>query len=181
MLEDLVVLAMFAAPLLAMTVVPPPRRRARDLGIVTGILPPGPGDAITDVAGVRVGHATMVEGDDIRTGVTVILPHGGDPFREKVPAAVFVANGFGKLTGISQVQELGTLESPIALTGTLNTFRVADAVVDWVLSRPGNEDVDSLNPVVGECNDGYLSDARRRPVTREHVHAAHRRRPRPAR
>jgi D-aminopeptidase len=172
MLSSLVVLAMCAVPLLAVAAATQPRARARDLGIVTGILPPGPADAITDVAGVRVGQTTVVEGDDVRTGVTVILPHGGDPFREKVPAAVFVANGFGKLTGISQVQELGTLEAPIALTGTLNTFRVADAVVDWVLSRPGNEHVDSLNPVVGECNDGYLSDARRRPVTREHVLAA---------
>ncbi len=172
MLSSFVVLAMAAAPLLAEAAATPPRLRARDLGIVTGILPPGPGNAITDVAGVLVGQTTVVAGDDVRTGVTVILPHGGDPFREKVPAAVFVANGFGKLTGISQVQELGTLETPIALTGTLNTFRVADAIVDWVLSRPGNERIESVNPVVGECNDGYLSDARRRPVTREHVVAA---------
>jgi D-aminopeptidase len=172
MLRSLVVLAMVTVPLMATDAATPPRPRARDLGIVTGILPPGPGNAITDVAGVLVGQTTVVAGDDVRTGVTVILPHGGDPFREKVPAAVFVANGFGKLTGISQVQELGTLETPIALTGTLNTFRVADAVVDWVLSRPGNERVESVNPVVGECNDGFLSDARRRPVTREHVFAA---------
>ena len=172
MLRSLVVLAMVTVPLMATEAATPPRPRARDLGIVTGILPPGPGNAITDVAGVLVGQTTVVAGDDVRTGVTVILPHGGDPFREKVPAAVFIANGFGKLTGVSQVQELGTIETPIALTGTLNTFRVADAIVDWVLSRPGNEHVDSLNPVVGECNDGYLSDARRRPVTREHVLAA---------
>jgi len=148
------------------------RPRARDAGVVTGILPPGPLNAITDVAGVRVGHATLVEGEDLRTGVTVVLPHGGNPFLEKVPAAVFVTNGFGKLTGVTQVEELGTLETPIALTGTLNTFRVADALIDWVLGLPGNGDVLSVNPVVGECNDGMLSDTRRRPVGREHVLAA---------
>lgn len=172
MLGSLGVLGIIAAPLLALARAPRPRARARELGIVTGILPPGPLDAITDVAGVRVGHATLVEGDDVRTGVTVVLPHGGEVFREKVPAAVFVANGFGKLVGVTQVQELGTLETPIALTGTLNTFRVADAIVDWVTSRPGNEDVDSLNPLVGECNDAFLSDGRRRPVGREHVFSA---------
>ncbi|RMF86379.1 MAG: S58 family peptidase, partial [Nitrospirae bacterium] len=148
------------------------RPRARELGIVTGVLPPGPLDAITDVAGVRVGHATVVRGDDLRTGVTVILPHPGNPFQEKVPAAVFVANGFGKLTGISQVRELGTLETPIALTGTLSTWRVADALAEWVLELPGNEEVVSVNPVVGECNDGFLSDIRRRPVGRREVRAA---------
>jgi D-aminopeptidase len=146
--------------------------RPRELGVVTGILPAGPLDAITDVAGVEVGQTTLVQGEDIRTGVTVIVPHAGNIFREKVPAAIFVANGFGKLTGISQVEELGTLETPIALTGTLNTWRVADALVGWVLTQPGNEGVLSVNPVVGECNDGFLSDIRRRPVTREHVLAA---------
>ena len=167
-------LALTVIPIALLAAAPPsaPRPRARDLGIRFGILPPGPGNAITDVGGVRVGHTTLIEGDDVRTGVTVVVPHDGDPFREKVPAAVFVANGFGKLTGVSQVQELGTLETPIALTGTLNTFRVADALVDWTLARPGNQRVESVNPVVGECNDGYLSDARRRPVTREHVLAA---------
>ena len=117
---------------------PAARPRAREAGVVTGILQPGPLDAITDVAGVRVGHATVVEGDDVRTGVTVVLPHGGNVYRDKVPAAIFVTNGFGKLTGVTQVGELGTLETPIALTGTLNTFRVADALVDWVLAQPGN-------------------------------------------
>jgi len=151
---------------------PAARPRAREAGVVTGILQPGPLDAITDVAGVRVGHATVVEGDDVRTGVTVVLPHGGNVFREKVPAAVFVTNGFGKLTGVTQVEELGTLETPIALTGTLNAWRVADAVVDWLLALPGNEGVESVNPLVGECNDGDLSDIRRRPVGREHVLAA---------
>ena len=151
---------------------PAARPRAREAGVVTGILQPGPLDGITDVAGVRVGHATVVEGDDVRTGVTVVLPHGGNVYRDKVPAAIFVTNGFGKLTGVTQVGELGTLETPIALTGTLNTFRVADALVDWVLAQPGNGDAESVNPVVGECNDGTLSDIRRRPVGREHVFAA---------
>jgi D-aminopeptidase len=140
--------------------------------VVTGILPPGPLNAITDVAGVRVGHATLVTGEDIRTGVTVIVPHSGNVFRDKVPAAIFVANGFGKLVGLSQVEELGTLETPVALTGTLNVWRVADALTDWVLGLPGNGDVFSVNPVVGECNDGYLSDTRLRPVSRDHVLAA---------
>jgi len=148
------------------------RPRAREAGVVTGILPPGPHDAITDVSGVRVGHATVVAGDDTRTGVTVILPHSGNIFQEKVPAAIVVANGFGKLVGISQVEELGTLETPVALTGTLNVWRVADALTDWVLGLPGNDDVLSVNPVVGECNDGYLSDTRLRPVGRDHVLAA---------
>jgi D-aminopeptidase len=148
------------------------RPRARAVGVVTGILPSGPHDAITDVAGVAVGHATVVAGEDVRTGVTVTLPHTGNIFQDKVPAAVFVANGFGKLVGGSQVAELGTLETPIALTGTLNVWRVADALTDWVLSLPGNADVSSVNPVVGECNDGHLSDTRLRPVGREHVMAA---------
>jgi D-aminopeptidase len=148
------------------------RPRAREAGVVTGILPVGPRNAITDVAGVRVGHATVIEGTDLRTGVTVVLPHPGNPFREKVPAAVFVTNGFGKLTGISQVEELGTLETPVALTSTLSTWKVADALAEWVLDLPGNEDVQSVNPVVGECNDGFLSDIRRRAVGREHVRRA---------
>jgi D-aminopeptidase len=148
------------------------RRRAREAGVVTGILPTGPLDAITDVAGVRVGHATLIVGDNIRTGVTVIRPHPGNVFQEKVPAAVFVGNGFGKLTGVTQVEELGTVETPIALTGTLSTWKVADTLADWALSQPGNSEVLSVNPVVGECNDGYLSDIRRRPVGREQVLAA---------
>jgi len=158
--------------LLAAGGAPSKRPRARELGIRTGILPPGALDAITDVAGVKVGQVTLVEGEDVRTGVTVIVPHGGNVFQEKVPAAVFVANGFGKMTGISQVEELGTLETPIALTGTLNTWRVADALAEWVLALPGNADAHSVNPVVGECNDFFLSDGRRRPVTRDHVFAA---------
>jgi D-aminopeptidase len=166
-------LALTAAVALAAAAPPSaPRPRARQAGVVTGVLPPGPLDAITDVAGVLVGHATLVAGDDLRTGVTVILPHPGNVFREKVPAAVYVGNGFGKLTGTTQVAELGTLETPIALTGTLSTWRVADALAEWVLAQPGNADVLSVNPVVGECNDGYLSDVRRRPVGREQLLAA---------
>ncbi len=151
---------------------PLPHRRARQLGVVTGVLPTGALDAITDVGGVLVGQATVVAGDDLRTGVTVILPHPGNVFQEKVPAAVFVGNGFGKLTGVTQVEELGNLETPIALTGTLSTWKVADALAEWVLAQPGNGDLQSVNPVVGECNDGYLSDIRKRQVGREQLLAA---------
>jgi D-aminopeptidase len=150
----------------------PPRPRIRDLGVVVGVLPPGPLDAITDVAGVRVGHTTLVRGADVRTGVTAILPHGGNLFQDKVPAAVVVGNGFGKLMGSTQVQELGELETPVLLTGTLNVPRVADALIDWMLAQPGNEAVQSINPVVAETNDGFLSDIRARPVGRDEVFAA---------
>ncbi|MEK6610866.1 MAG: P1 family peptidase, partial [Gemmatimonadota bacterium] len=146
-----------------------PRPRARDIGLVIGILPAGPLNAITDVAGVRVGQVTVAAGDSINTGVTAILPHGGNVFREKVPAAVSVGNGFGKLTGIAQVRELGELESPILLTCTLCVPRVADGVLTWLLDLPGNEDVRSINVVVGETNDGQLNAIRRRPVTESHV------------
>lgn len=146
--------------------------RIRELGCVPGSLPPGPLNAITDVAGVRVGHTTLVRGEKIRTGVTVILPHSGNLFREKVRGAVFVGNGFGKLAGSTQVNELGTIESPIALTSTLNVFRVADALLDYMLGLKGNEDVRSLNPLVGETNDGTLNDVRSRPVGRDEVFAA---------
>jgi len=148
------------------------RPRARELGIVVGVLPPGPLNAITDVAGVRVGHTTLIRGDNIRTGVTVILPHGGNLFREKVPGAIFVGNGFGKLMGFTQVDELGEIESPILLTGTLNVARVADAAMDYMLSLPGNENVRSINIVVGETNDGSLNDIRGRHVGREEVLSA---------
>ncbi len=137
-----------------------------------GVLPPGPLDAITDVAGVRVGQTTIASGDSINTGVTAILPHGGNPFQEKVPAAVAVGNGFGKLTGIAQIRELGELESPVVLTCTLCVPRVADAVLGWLLALPGNERVQSVNVVVGETNDGYLNDIRRRAVTETDVLAA---------
>jgi D-aminopeptidase len=149
-----------------------PRIRARELGIAPGVLPPGPLNAITDVDGVRVGHITLVEGDAIRTGVTAILPHDGNLFRERVPAGVFVGNGFGKLAGSTQLHELGELETPIVLTNTLCVSRGIDAIIDWTLAQPGNEDVRSVNAVVGETNDGVLNDIRARVVTREHVLAA---------
>jgi D-aminopeptidase len=146
-----------------------PRPRARDIGIVVGSIPTGPWNAITDVADVRVGHTTIAHGDSINTGVTAILPHGGNPFQEKVPAAIVVGNGFGKLAGSTQVNELGELESPIVLTCTLCVPRAADAVLTWLLSRPGNEDVRSANPVVGETNDGFLNNIRARPITEADV------------
>ena len=148
------------------------RPRARQIGITVGILPTGPLNAITDVAGVLVGHHTLRRGEDVRTGVTAILPHGGNLFQEKVPGAIVVGNGFGKLVGTSQVGELGVLETPIVLTNTLSVFTAANAVVDYTLSQQGNEEVRSVNPVVGETNDGYLNDIRARQVRCEHVLAA---------
>ncbi len=141
------------------------RKSARDLGVVVGVLPPGPNNAITDVDGVLVGQVTVVAGDSVNTGVTAILPHGGNIFRERVPAAIVVGNGFGKLVGFTQVQELGELESPIVLTCTLCVHRAADALVGYLLSLPGNEDLRSVNVVVGETNDGFLNHIRLRPVT----------------
>jgi D-aminopeptidase len=149
-----------------------PRRSARELGIVVGVLPPGPHNAITDVAGVRVGHTTVTDGAAVNTGVTAILPHGENPFRRKVAGAIVIGNAFGKLMGGSQVQELGEIESPILLTCTLCVPRVADAAITWLLGLPGNEAVRSVNVVVGETNDGTLNDIRRRPVTEAHVLAA---------
>ncbi len=140
------------------------RQSPREMGVVVGVLPTGPLNAITDVAGVRVGQVTVVLGDSINTGVTAILPHGGNIFRRKVPAAVVVGNGFGKLVGFTQVRELGELESPVVLTCTLCVPRVADAVLTYLLRLPGNENVRSANAVVGETNDGFLSDIRARPV-----------------
>ena len=148
------------------------RPRARDIGIAPGAGSPGPLNAITDVAGVRVGHTTVSSGDTIRTGVTAILPHGGNLFREKVAGAVFVGNAFGKLAGSTQVQELGTIESPILLTNTLGVGTAVEAAVRWALAQPGNEDVRSVNALVGETNDRSLNDIRALPVTREHVLAA---------
>jgi D-aminopeptidase len=150
----------------------PLRPRARDLGIRVGILPAGPRDAITDVAGVRVGHTTIARGENVRTGVTAILPHGGNLFREKVPGAVYVGNGFGKLMGSTQVNELGEIETPILLTSTLAVPRVADALLDYMLALPGNEEVRSVNPLVAETNDGTLNDIRSRSITRDDVFAA---------
>lgn len=145
------------------------RRSARELGVTVGVLPPGPNNAITDVAGVLVGQVTVTAGDSINTGVTAVLPHGGNLFREKVPAAVVVGNGFGKLVGFTQVQELGELESPVVLTCTLCVHRAADAVVTYLLSLPGNEEVRSVNAVVGETNDGFLNHIRLRPVAEKDV------------
>jgi D-aminopeptidase len=162
-------MVLFAILLPVTTSAQTPRARARDLGVVTGILSPGPLNAITDVAGVRVGHTTIVRGETIRTGVTAILPHGGNLFREKVPAAVFVGNAFGKLMGSTQVEELGEIETPILLTNTLAVPRVADALIDYMLALPGDEDVKSINPVVGETNDGRLNDIRARAITRDDV------------
>src|SRR5689334_11349693 len=148
------------------------RPRARDAGVIVGVLSPGSLNAITDVFGVMVGHATIIRDANIRTGVTAILPHSGNLFREKVPGAVFIGNAFGKLAGSTQVNELGEIETPIMLTSTLNVPRVADATIDYMLALPGNEDVQSINPVVGETNDGYLNDIRGRHVGREEVFAA---------
>ncbi|WP_137177092.1 P1 family peptidase [Roseomonas sp. AR75] len=148
------------------------RRRARDLGFAPGILPPGRLNAITDVAGVCVGQVTVTEGEATRTGVTAILPHGGNPFADRVPAAVFAMNGFGKMAGVTQVQELGELETPILLTNTLAVGRAVEALVDWTLALPGNEAVRSVNAVVGETNDGRLNDIRARGVTAGHMQRA---------
>ena len=148
------------------------QQRARALGIAPGELPPGPRNSITDVAGVRVGHATLIQGDSIRTGVTAILPHPGNPFLSRVPAAVHVGNGFGKLIGSTQATELGELETPILLTCTLCVWSAADALVAWMLEQPGMEAVRSINPLVAETNDGFLSAIRTRPLRAESVRAA---------
>lgn len=148
------------------------RLRARDYGVDSGILTPGSMNSITDVKGVSVGHRTLIEGDSIRTGVTVIIPHEGNLFQEKVPAAVFIGNGFGKALGFTQVEELGNIETPIALTNTLNAFLVANALIDYTLSIPENKEVRSVNPIVGETNDGWLNDIAGRHVQSLHVFQA---------
>ena len=145
------------------------QHRSRDLGIKIGVLPVGAFNSITDVPGVKVGHTTIMEGSSLRTGVTAILPHDGNMFQEKVPAAIFVGNGFGKLAGSTQVMELGNLETPIILTNTLSVSTGMDAVIEYTLNLPGNENVQSVNAVVGETNDGYLNDIRGRHVKKEHV------------
>ena len=144
---------------------PSGRPRARDLGIAPGILPTGALNGITDVPGVLVGHATLIEGDDVRTGATAILPHGGNIYQDKVPAGVAVGNGYGKLMGSTQIVELGEIETPIVLTNTLSVPRAADAILDWTLAQPGNKEVRSVNAVVGETNDGRLNNIRRRALT----------------
>jgi len=154
------------------TALPAQRARARDLGVKPGVFAPGSLNAITDVADVRVGHATVIEGDSVRTGVTAILPHGGNLFLDRVPAALHVGNGFGKITGVTQLRELGELETPILLTCTLCVWNAADALVGWMLEQPGMGNVRSINPVVAETNDGTLNAIRARPVRAEHVRAA---------
>ncbi len=149
-----------------------PRARARDLGVAPGVFAPGRHNAITDVAGVRVGQVTLVEGDNVRTGVTAILPHGGNLYRERVPAALHVGNGFGKLLGVTQLRELGELETPILLTCTLCVWKAADAMVEQLLAAPDMQQVRSINAVVGETNDGGLNDIRARPVTAQSVRRA---------
>ncbi len=148
------------------------RVRARALGVAPGIFRPGAHNAITDVAGVRVGHRTIVSGDAVRTGVTAVLPHAGNLFLDRVPAALHAGNGFGKLLGVTQLRELGELESPVLLTCTLCVWRAADALVGWMLERPGMEAVRSINVVVGETNDGARNAIRERPVTPADVRAA---------
>ncbi|MGI8598605.1 MAG: P1 family peptidase [Chitinophagaceae bacterium] len=145
------------------------KKRARELGIVVGVLPTGKHNSITDVYGVKVGHTTIIRADSIRTGVTAILPHGGNLFQYKVPAAIYVGNGFGKLAGITQVQELGNLESPVILTNTLNVSTAMDAVIEYTLTQKGNEKVQSVNAIIGETNDGYLNDIRGRHVKKQDV------------
>ena len=148
------------------------QQRPRDLGIRIGMLPVGPLNAITDVPGVRVGHHTLIAGDSVRTGATAILPHSGNLFQEKVPAAIYLGNGFGKLAGYSQVAELGNLETPVVLTNTLSVATAVDALVTYTLQQVGNENVRSVNAVVGETNDGYLNDIRGRHLTQQHVLSA---------
>ncbi len=155
--------------LLLMPIISISQNRLRDHGVEIGVLKPGALNAITDVPGVQVGHSTLIKGDNIRTGVTSILPHSGNIFQEKVPAAIYVGNGFGKLAGYTQVKELGNLETPIVLTNTLSVPTAVNAVIGYTLNQPGNEDVRSVNAVVGETNDGYLNDIRGRHVTEENV------------
>ena len=145
------------------------RPRARQLGITPGVYSPGPLNAMTDVGGVRIGHTTVIEGDHVRTGVTAVLPHAGNLFQEKVAGAVFVGNAFGKLTGSTQLDELGTIETPIVLTNTLSVGVAIDAIVRYTLAQPGNEQVRSVNALVGETNDGSLNDIRGLHITRQHV------------
>jgi D-aminopeptidase len=168
-----VTLVLLATPFVAaQSTTPNTRPRVSDVGLKVGILPTGPLDAITDVAGVEVGQTTIIRGDDIRTGVTAIVPHSGNLYREKVPGGIFVGNGFGKLTGTTQVDEMGDIETPILLTSTTSVPRVADALISYMLALPGNEDVLSINPVIGETNDGYLNDIRGRHITPDDVFAA---------
>lgn len=148
------------------------KKRLRDFGIEIGVLSPGQYNAITDVAGVKVGHTTLIKGDSVRTGVTALLPHSGNIFQQKVPAAIYIGNGFGKLMGYSQVKELGTIETPIVLTNTLSVPAAANALINYTLQNPDNQDVRSVNALVGETNDGYLNDIRGQHVQPEDVLSA---------
>ena len=165
--------ALLAFALLATTCAAIPaedkRPRLRELGVTLGVFDPGPLNAITDVRGVRVGHRTVIEGERIRTGVTAIVPHEGNVFQDKTPAAVVIGNGFGKLMGTTQIIELGELETPILLTNTLAVAQAAEGTVRWTLAQPGNEQVLSVNAVVGETNDGRLNDIRARTITYQHA------------
>ncbi len=167
-LSFIVLLALTCSALVAQ----PARPRAREIGLAPGVLAPGPLNAITDVAGVRVGHTTLNRGDDVRTGVTAVVPHSGNVFQEKVPGAVFVGNAFGKLAGSTQVDELGTIETPVVLTNTLAVGAAIEGVVQWTLSQAGNAQVRSVNALVGETNDGGLNDIRGLHVRPEHVRSA---------
>ena len=144
-------------------------KRVRDHGITIGVLKTGPYNAITDVSGVRVGHTTLIKGDNVRTGVTAILPHKGNIYQQKVPAAIYIGNGYGKLTGYSQVKELGNIETPIILTNTLSVPTASNALISYTLGLKGNESVRSVNSIVGETNDGYLNDIRGRHIQEKHV------------
>ncbi|MEQ8530560.1 MAG: P1 family peptidase, partial [Imperialibacter sp.] len=148
------------------------RQRAAEVGVKIGVLPKGEFNAITDVNGVRVGHFTLIEGDNVRTGVTSVLPYDGNIFQSKVPAAIYLGNAFGKLAGYTQVKELGNIETPILLTNTLAVADASKALVKYTLALPGNENVRSVNPVVGETNDSYLNDIRSFPLQPEHFAAA---------
>lgn len=162
-------ISLFGVAVFAQTTATNSRPRARDIGLKIGILPTGERNSITDVAGVKVGQKTIIKGENVRTGVTAIVPHGGNLFKEKVPGAVFVGNGFGKLAGSTQVNELGEIETPILLTSTLSVPKTADFMIDYMLGLPGNEQVRSINPVVAETNDGGLNDIRGRHITRQDV------------
>lgn len=171
-LKSLLAVALFSATVSVAFCQTETRPRVRDIGVEVGVLPPGPLNAITDVAGVKVGQTTLIRGDNIRTGVTAIVPHGGNLYKGRVPGAIFLGNAYGKLAGSTQVNEMGEIETPILLTATDSVPRVADAVITYTFNLKGNENVLSVNPVVGETNDGYLSDIRSRPITSEDVFAA---------
>jgi D-aminopeptidase len=169
MFKNFIVFILFIFPIMLKA---QEKKRARDYGVKTGVMQTGKLNSITDVAGVKVGHVTLIKGDSIRTGVTAILPYDGNIFQQKVPAAVFVGNGFGKLAGSTQINELGNIETPIVLTNTLNVSTAMDALIDYTLNEKGNENVASVNAVVGETNDGFLNDIRGRHVTKQDVLAA---------